>query len=164
MAADLSFVETGAAEQRRVLCLWVEHFYESGSRVQVVTDSSQAARQIDEMLWTFSEESFVAHRLLGRGDVAADADGAIPVADLPERVVITEGELLLDGVDVLVCDGRTGLEFMKRYPVVLHFVVRDDEERRDESRALWQRAREEGLTVRHVQPSAAPFRSSPGRR
>lgn len=164
MAVDLTFIETDASEQRRLLCLWVEHFFDRDSRVQVMTETLQAARQIDEMLWTFSEESFITHRLLRRGDVPPREDGSIPVANLPERVFITEGEVPLDGVDVLVCDGGAGFDFMNRYPMALHFVIRDDEERRAASRVLWQRAREEGLPLRHVKPSGSPFRTGPQRR
>lgn len=134
------FVETQAEKQRVLLCRWIERFYERGRKVQVVVDSSQAAQYIDHLLWTFSEESFIPHRIAGTGGGEAGSD----------PVVITVGESRLDGFDVLVCDGSVQFEFMSRFPEVVHFVLTDDSEKKQESRLMWQRAREKGFHLRHV--------------
>lgn len=134
------FVETRADEQRGLLCRWVESLYEGGKKVQVVADSTIAAQHLDQLLWTFSQGSFIPHCI--------HAQGASELA--MEPVVITVGELRLEGFDVLVCDGPVRLEFMSLYPAVLHFVVRDDNEKRQESRLMWQAARDKGLQVHHM--------------
>lgn len=138
----ICFVETVAGEQRNVLCQWVERFHGEGRRVQVVVDSTLAAQHLDQLLWTFVEGSFVPHRILDTRTV--DAENAIV-----EPVIIVVGEQHVEGFDVLVCDTPVHLEFMSRYSEVVHFVLRDDSERRQESRLLWQNAREQGLQLRH---------------
>lgn len=42
----------------------VRHFYEMGKQVAVVVSSGQAAAYIDDLLWSFPEESFLPHSLL----------------------------------------------------------------------------------------------------
>ena len=95
-------------------------------RVVVVTDSTLAAQHLDQMLWTFAQESFIPHRVLtSKGSV-----------DFMEPVVITVGEIVVQGFHALVCDGTTPLDFAARYPEVVHFVLRDDPEKPLYNRAL----------------------------
>ncbi len=138
--SQIYFMETPSEGQRRLLCQWVECFYEEGKRVQVVVDSTMAAQHLDQMLWTFSQESFVPHSIFAFNKSS----------DLIEPVVITVGEVLLEGFEVLVCDAGVTLDFMRNYSEVVHFVLRDDLEKKQESRLLWQSARELGLVLRHV--------------
>ena len=138
------FVETKAEGQRIVLCRWVERFYGGGGKVQVVVDSTQAAQYIDQLLWTFSEASFIPHRIVGPGGRG----------DPVEPVVITVGEARMEGFDRLVCDGRVQLDFMLLFPVAVHFVVTDEPERKQDSRLIWQKARDLGVRLQHVSLSA----------
>ncbi len=139
------FVATKTKEQRVVLCRWVERFYEDGKRVQVVVDSPQAAQHMDQLLWSFSQSSFIPHRIISSRSAG----------DIVEPVAITVGEVFLEGFDVLVCDGRPNLGFMGRYPLAVHFVLLDDIEQRQESRMLWQTAREQGFQLEHVAQRSA---------
>jgi DNA polymerase IIIc chi subunit len=144
--ADTSilFVETRSSEQRLLLCRWVEHLVEQGENVQVAADSTMAAQQLDAMLWTFSQGGFIPHRI-------HDASSSSP---LPGEVMITTGETVVPACEVLVADGSMRLDFMKRFRWAIHFVLMDDTERRQESRLIWQEARDQGMTPRHV-PYAA---------
>jgi len=140
------FVESRSEEQRNLLCQWVERFYEAGKRVHVIADSSTAAQHLDQLLWSFSQESFVPHRV-----VAAKTEST-PI----DPVVITAGEAALSDFDAVVSDGPVSLEFMKRFKEAVHFILLDDQERRQESRMLWQAARDQGLQVQHIRhPSSS---------
>lgn len=134
------FVETRSSEQRHTLCRWVERFHEEGKKVLVVTDSTAAAQHLDQLLWTFSETSFIPHRILSLKSGESMID----------PVILTIGEVRLEGFDVLVCDSPVHLNFMKGYPVAVHFILLDDEEKRQESRLMWQSAREQGVRLNHV--------------
>ena len=140
------FVETDSKDQRSCLCRWVERFYEERKRILIVADSTMAAQHLDSMLWSFSDMSFIPHRILG-----ADEAGS-----LVEPVLITVGEKRLEGFDVLVCDGLVDPELMALYPVVVHFVLLDDQERKQASRLLWQSAKERGLVLYHVPCASGP--------
>ncbi len=136
----ICFMETPAAEQRRLLCKLVEHFYEENRKTQVSTGSTPDAQQIDQLLWTFSDTSFIPHRIHD----SRDGD------DFIEPVLITVGDPVVPGFDALICDSPQSLDVMSRFRVAVHFVIRDDDERRLESRRMWLEARERKLIVRHV--------------
>jgi len=145
--ATIFFVQTPASEGRLLLCRWVEAFYEAGRRVQIAVESTVAAQNIDGLLWTFAEESFVPHA------VAASGEGAERV----EPVVISIGEAVLPGFDVLVSDMRApDADFLLSYPVGVHFVIQDDADQRQQSRLLWMAARDLGAVLRHVPHPAVP--------
>jgi DNA polymerase III subunit chi len=139
-APKILFLETRAEEKRILLCRVVEHFFDEGRKIQVLVDSTMAAQMIDNLLWTFSQGSFVPHRVV-----------SLPLPQpIVEPVVITIGELPLQGFDILVVDERVNLETMKEYALAVHFVLKDDAEKRQESRQLWQAAKEEGFQLQHL--------------
>lgn len=141
---QIFFVETLAGELRHLLCRWVEYFYEAGLKVHVVTDSTLAAQHLDELLWTFSQGSFVPHR------IASSAQSG----PIEEPVVITTVETPMNGFGVLVFDGALNLDLLNGYTTAVHFVLRDDAEKLQESRLVWQAARDRGLKTRHVPHSS----------
>jgi DNA polymerase-3 subunit chi len=136
---SIYFVETTVAEQRESVCRWIERFYMEKRRVQVAVDSTASAQFIDQMLWTFSQSSFIPHAILSPGAAAP-----------PEPVLIVPGEIQAAGFDVVVCDCPAGIEFMTKFDTAVHFILRDDSERRQQSRLLWQRARDLGLSPVHL--------------
>lgn len=138
------FIETHSEEKRGLLCRWVEAFYEAGKKVRIVTDSGMAAQHLDQLLWTFSQSSFIPHRIVSGSEL-------LP---LLEPVVITVGQSPMEGYDVLAVDGETTAESFRRYSTVVLFVLLDDPEKRQESRLIWQSTKEHGCKLQHV-PHAA---------
>jgi DNA polymerase-3 subunit chi len=137
--ASIYFVETRSGEQKDHLCRWTERLYLERKRVRIVVDSMAAAQLIDQLLWTFSQSSFIPHAILTSGPVPAE-----------EPVVITPGRFPLEDFHAVVCDSEVDLEFMGRFETAVHFILDDDPERKQQSRRLWLRARESGLNPIHV--------------
>ncbi|MDR3554319.1 MAG: DNA polymerase III subunit chi [Syntrophobacteraceae bacterium] len=137
--STIYFVETTTGEQRDFLCRWTDRFFSERKRVRIVVDSMAAAQLIDQLLWTFSQQSFMPHAIFN------------PRAARPEEpVLITLGQFLADGFEALVCDSQSDLEFMGLFETTVHFILGDDLERKQQSRVLWQRARDSGLNPIHV--------------
>jgi DNA polymerase-3 subunit chi len=134
------FLETKAAEQRALLCQWAEFFYGLGKKIQVVVSSTAAAQHLDRMLWTFSQPSFIPHRIVAQSE---DAKGEEPV-------LISVGELYVAKWEVLLCDSVVRLDFMTLYPIAMHFIILDDQDRLQSSRLMWQQARDLRVDLRHV--------------
>jgi DNA polymerase-3 subunit chi len=118
----------------------VEFFYELGKKTQVVVDSTLASQHLDQMLWTFSQPSFIPHRVVSQGD---DLNGE-------ETVLISVGEVYMAGWEVLLCDSMVHVDFTTRYPIALHFIIMDDQDRLQASRMMWQGAKDLGLDLQHV--------------
>jgi DNA polymerase-3 subunit chi len=136
---SIYFVETTVAEQRDFLCRWTERFYMERRRVQILVDSTADAQLIDKYLWTFSQSSFIPHVILSSGEASPEE----PVLIISEAVQVT-------GFDTVICDCTAEAEFMSRFDTAVHFILRDDAERKQQSRALWQRTRDLGLSPVHV--------------
>ncbi len=134
------FVEMRVSEQPIQFCRWAEIYYEQGLRVQLTAGSTLTAQHLDQLLWTFSQPSFIPHRIL------SSVDGK----DLREPVIITVGEVFVPDFPVLLCEAPATSEFMERYEIAVHAVALDDEERRQESRRLWQAVKERGINLCHI--------------
>ena len=76
-------------------CRLVETVWQRGHRVLVLASSKAAARRLDDLLWTFRDESFVPHRRVGAGDPAA-------VEPAGEPVIVTTPGTWGGELDVLV--------------------------------------------------------------
>jgi DNA polymerase-3 subunit chi len=62
-AITADFFEVPAARREESLCEKVSDFYEKGERIYVRASSEAAAKKLDELLWTFRDNSFVPHAL-----------------------------------------------------------------------------------------------------
>lgn len=72
---EVAFFEVRGPHWQLALCEHVERLYEAGQRVYVLADGEAGARHLDELLWTFREDSFIPHRLW-----QGEADMGEPVA------------------------------------------------------------------------------------
>jgi DNA polymerase III subunit chi len=150
LATKIYFVETTTAERRMTLCQWVDTFYEKGRMVQVVTDSTPAAQHLDQLLWTFAQGSFIPHRILEADKTDRSVDSYPAETAIMEPVVLSIGNNVAPGYEVIVADSPVDLDFLLHYKVAVHFVLLDSTEQRQESRLLWQKARDQGLEVEHI--------------
>ncbi|MBA2648393.1 MAG: DNA polymerase III subunit chi [Legionella sp.] len=65
---DFYLLESSAIDARwLVACRLLEKAYKLGHRVYVHCDHQQDAELLDELLWTFKDDSFIPHNLLGEG-------------------------------------------------------------------------------------------------
>jgi DNA polymerase-3 subunit chi len=59
----VDFYEVREPDWEAALCRLVETAYEAGERAYVLASSEAHARRLDDLLWTFRDESFVPHEL-----------------------------------------------------------------------------------------------------
>ena len=67
LLASTPLAEEQADDRGLVACRLLEKAYSKGHRVYVHCDNQQDAEQLDELLWTFRDDSFVPHNLHGEG-------------------------------------------------------------------------------------------------
>ncbi len=51
----------------QLVCRLVEKAYKNRHRIYIHTDSQKDAHTVDELLWTYREDSFLPHNLYGEG-------------------------------------------------------------------------------------------------
>jgi DNA polymerase-3 subunit chi len=123
----------------------IEKTLDRGWRAVIRTESSERADAIDTLLWTYNEQTFLAHAQSGDGD--------------PQRqpVMITVEDENPNGANVLFCVGGAipSWDAVKELTrVVLMFDGRDAEAL-DRARAAWKNARAAGHDVTYWKESAS---------
>jgi DNA polymerase-3 subunit chi len=95
MQVDFYILEaTSEREWLRTACRLAEKAWHKGHRVFIHSDSTQTARSLDDMLWTYRQDSFVPHALYGdRLDVHAQS---------LEPVLVGDGSAQPEAIDVLI--------------------------------------------------------------
>ena len=134
-APRVSFYVLPEADERARLvyaCRLVEKAYLQDHSVLVHCESVEQAREFDELLWVFSDQSFVPHDV-----AAAGADRRAPV------MICTGDEPRLDG-DVLVNLASEAPAAFRRHARVAE-ILDGDEERRRAGRERFRFYREQGL-------------------
>jgi DNA polymerase-3 subunit chi len=113
------------------VCRLIEKAYLRGHRLFVYCNSSNDAAFLDELLWTFKEDSFIPHNLAGEG----------PEKPPPVQIGYT-GEAIGFN-DILMNLAQTIPPFCKRFNRVIE-IVRHDETSKTLSRTHYRWYRENG--------------------
>lgn len=123
-----------ASEEARLLyaCRLVEKAYLDGHSVLVRLESSAAAQSFDELLWRFSDRSFVPHEILRPG-----AEARTPVR-------LCHGDSAGCGAEVLVNLAGDVPESFERFRRIAE-IVDGDEERRSAGRDRYRFYRGQGI-------------------
>lgn len=133
----------GAAGRARLVCRLAAKAYRHGARVYIHARSEDEVRQLDDLLWTFSQGSFVPHAAL---EQAADR-----LDDYP--VLIGQSAAPGSCRDVLISLQQHIAEDFGRFQRVIEPIDHDEGERataRERYRAY--RARGAELNIHHVSP------------
>jgi DNA polymerase-3 subunit chi len=133
----VDFYVLGAADPRARLayaCRVAEKAYEQGLRVAVRTASPSETAEIDDLMWTFSDRSFVPHAVWP----------AEPAVAEHTPVLIASGPLPDSHRDVLINLAAECPAEPARYGRICE-VVGADEDTRRRARQRWRSYREAGL-------------------
>lgn len=122
------------------VCKQAAHYYRNKQKVYIYTNDQAEAHNIDEMLWSFEPESFVAHNLVGEGP-----RGGSPV-EISWKNPTSRRPVLIN-----LCN--TVPDFANQFTTIIDFVPTDD--------ALKQQARDRYRTCKQwgflVESQPAPL-------
>jgi len=126
----------------------IEKSLERGWRAVIKTDSSERSDALDNLLWTYDDQSFLAHAQSGDGDASR------------QPVLITVEDENPNNAQILFCVGgarpadwrNAGLLSLSR--VVMLFDGRDSA-MLDSARTAWKDAKEAGHDVTYWKESAS---------
>lgn len=97
-----------------VACRLLEKAYQRGHRVFVFCDSKENAERLDELLWTYKEDSFIPHNLQGEGP------------EPPPPVQIGYGTEPRGFNDILLNMSPTIPDYFTRFRRIMEIVAADD--------------------------------------
>jgi len=126
----------------------VEKTLERGWRAMIRVESAERADAIDNLLWTYDEQTFLPHAQAGDGDPSRQ-----PVLISVEDGIPNEADVLflVGGANPPSRMGATGKELAR---IVVLFDGRD-EEALARARSLWKTEREAGREVTFWKESAS---------
>ncbi len=123
----------------------VEKTLERGWRALIRTDSAERAEAVDNLLWTYDDQSFLPHAQQGDGDAAR------------QKVLITVEDANVNGADVLFLVGGAAADWngLAGFTRVVTMFDGRDAHMLSEARAAWKDAKAAGHDVTYwkEQPS-----------
>jgi len=128
----LQQTRAGAGEQ--LTCKLTEKAYKQGHQVYINTASEQQLKQLDDLLWTFRDGSFLPH-------------GRYNAADPDEQPILLGHDVEPEGSsDVLVNLANDIPAFFSRFNRVAELVAGDDTQR-EAARARYRFYKDRGYTL-----------------
>lgn len=125
---------TGETATRRFACRLIEKIYKQGNRVFVLLDTLPEVQSFDQLLWTFSQRSFVPHAIENTTDV-----DEVPVI-IGQRPTQTRAEVLLNlGEDIP--------PEAEQFPRVAEIIAQDDGSKAS-GRKRFRQYRERGFELK----------------
>ena len=116
----------------KLACRIVEKAYRLGHRVYVRTGNSDDTNVLDDLLWTFSQNSFIPHQL------SAESDSR------ESPVVIGEHPPKAEGTDVVISVADDPVSNFTAYPRIVEIVGYEDDEKAS-GRNRFRYYREQGV-------------------
>lgn len=131
----VEFFEVAGPRWEVALCQRVEAAYEEGRRIYVWAESEAEARRLDELLWSFREDSFVPHGLW-QGEAQCD-----------EPVAVGWRAGNPNGADCLVLARDAEPDELRGFPQVVDLAPVDLPPRLEAARRRYRTCRDAGLEV-----------------
>jgi len=125
----------GEAARQLFACRLAEKAYRLKHTVHICTHSRASAEQLDDLLWTFRDGSFVPHELIGPGSALEKPP-----------VTIAEATVVPSGSDLLINLGPSAAENCDSFARIAE-IVTSDEDGRQESRRRYAHYREQGHSL-----------------
>ena len=119
-------------DRERFTCRLVEKALSLGHRIQVRTQSEAQSRSLDEMLWTYAQDSFIPHSCDTRDELS-------PVCISHNELSKTHTDLLIN----LAQDIAQGIEAFSR----ISEIVSGDPIQRESARVRFREYRDKGYEV-----------------
>jgi DNA polymerase-3 subunit chi len=126
---------SGAMARLQFACRLAEKAYRLENTIHILTSDQHTAEQMDELLWTYRDGSFVPHELTSRDD--SQTESPITIGHNPEQGRSCDLLINLTAQIPATCDA---------FPRVAEIVTSDDNARQ-QSREHYAQYRELGHTL-----------------
>jgi DNA polymerase-3 subunit chi len=127
--------DAGVRARQRFACRLAEKAYRLDNTVHILVTDQQTVRQLDELLWTFRDGSFVPHEVAGQSSAAGEAPITIGTGSAPNP-----------NCDLLINLGEEIPATAASFPRVAE-IVTSDEDAKTRSRQRFVDYRDGGHTL-----------------
>lgn len=135
---EIRFLHLATPIKEQIVCEQTHQLYRQGRSILIRTESPQHTMYLDQLLWTFSRESFVPHAQL-------------PCDLSVNPVLLTHEDTVIKGVEALILAGerastQTSFDYMQQFSIIIDFAEVYDDQKRQRSRERFRRWRELGCS------------------
>jgi DNA polymerase-3 subunit chi len=141
MTPEIVFIVLNSAMKPRIVCELAEKSYLNGKRVVIYAQSEAVCKQIDSLLWTWKQHSFVPHTYIDSLDSA-----------LIEPIVLTTNIDTPEGYDTILLVDPVPLEEVKKFNTVIEFAEKYDSHALQLSRKRYKLYRDHEFNIDTMQP------------
>lgn len=129
-------------------CRLTEKAWKLGNSVHIRTNNEDETHQLDDMMWTYSDESFLPHtRQDEKTNTSTATDSVVPVPIIPASIIL--GHNINDTTcDLLINLASTSPEQINQYPRIAE-ILNDDETIKQHGRTRYSKYKQTGCTVQH---------------
>jgi len=132
------FYILSAGEANHFACRLTEKAYQQNQRIHLHTDDNASAQQLDDLLWTFRDGSFIPHAIISADDAQTPTVTIGHGTELPTESPIE--------ADLLINLGTEVPAFFSRFEKTAEIVSGSDEHR-TQSRERFKYYRDRGYHI-----------------
>lgn len=140
MEQEVVFIVLSLDNKSRVICDLTEKYYNSGKHVILYVENERQADDLDKMLWTWKQSSFIPH--INLPNLTAPTE---------EPVVITQSFHENMGYDILIQVTPVQDEIRKQFPLVIDFAEKYDVNALQRSRDRYRKLQQEHVKLKSMQ-------------
>ncbi|MBD3224436.1 MAG: hypothetical protein GF313_06890 [Caldithrix sp.] len=145
---QLLFIELRVSGKDRLICDIAEKFYELGNSILIYVEAHNQAYHLDQLLWTWKQESFVPH-LYVQDDVSQPEEPVIISTQNPQSY----------NCDVLILHDPAKPETLADFRQIIDFAELYNKDKHQASRIRFKEARDSGLFELEFQKTGEFFRN-----
>ena len=129
-------------------CRLTEKVWKLGNSVHIRTNNEDETRQLDDMMWTYSDVSFLPHtRQDETTNTSVVTDSVVPASIIPASIIL--GHNINDTTcDLLINLASTSPEQINQYLRIAE-ILNDDETIKQHGRTRYSKYKQTGCAVQH---------------
>ena len=141
METKIYFIVLNSSQKQKVVCDLAEKCYLSKKRVVIFSEDQEKAKEIDSLLWTWKQSSFIPHIY------SANLE-----APFYEPVLVTSRISRNFDYEVLITLEAIPTETLNKFEIVIEFAEKYDITRLNESRKRYKMYKSQNYQIETLQP------------
>ena len=133
------FYPLESPDKDRAVCKVCQQYFEEGHRVFILTNDDVQSRNLDTMLWTYRQESFIPHEIIDESTYSVD----VPVVLSTHESNRFDSQILIIAKDVSEQD----IHFYRSFNTIIDFADKWDEILLTKSRQRYKFFHDLGFTM-----------------
>jgi DNA polymerase-3 subunit chi len=141
LEAKIYFIVLNSSQKQKVVCDLAEKCYQAGKRVVIFCEDQEKAKELDLLLWTWKQSSFIPHIY-----------SATLETSFYEPILVTSQIGDSYNYNVLILSDTVTTETLNKFEIVIEFAEKYDLSRLNESRKRYKMYKSQDYQIETLQP------------